>query len=105
MARHVAKNIVGAGLAEKCEVQISYVIGRALPTSVHVNTFGTGKVSDEKLETAITELFDFRPGKIIEYLNLRRPIYRQTAAYGHFGRIEFPWEQLNRVDELKAKVQ
>lgn len=105
MARHVAKNIVGAGLAEKCEVQVSYVIGRALPTSVHVNTFGTGKVSDEKLETAIIELFDFRPGKIIEYLNLRRPIYRATAAYGHFGRIEFPWEQLNRIDELKAKVQ
>lgn len=105
MARHVAKNIVGAGLAEKCEVQVSYVIGRALPTSVHVNTFGTGKVSDEKLETAITEIFDFRPGKIIEYLNLRRPIYRATAAYGHFGRIEFPWEQLTKVDELKAKVQ
>lgn len=105
MARHVAKNIVAADLAEKCEVQVSYVIGRALPTSVHVNTFGTGKVSDEKLEGAITELFDFRPGKIIEYLNLRRPIYRATAAYGHFGRNEFPWEATNRVEELKAKVQ
>lgn len=105
MARHVAKNIVAADLAEKCEVQVSYVIGRALPTSVHVNTFGTGKVSDEKLEVAINELFDFRPGKIIEYLNLRRPIYRATAAYGHFGRNEFPWEATNRVEELKAKVQ
>lgn len=105
MARHVAKNIVGAGLAEKCEVQVSYVIGRALPTSVHVNTFGTGTVSDEKLEAAVTEIFDFRPGKIIEYLNLRRPMYRATAAYGHFGRNEFPWEQLTKVDELKAKVQ
>lgn len=105
MARHVAKNIVAAQLAEKCEVQVSYVIGRALPTSVHVNTFGTGKVSDEKLEAAINELFDFRPGKIIEYLNLRRPIYRATAAYGHFGRNEFPWEATNRVEELKAKVQ
>ncbi len=105
MARHVAKNIVGAGLAEKCEVQVSYVIGRALPTSVHVNTFGTGTVSDEKLEAAITEIFDFRPGKIIEYLNLRRPIYRATAAYGHFGRNEFPWEQLTKVEELKTKVQ
>lgn len=104
MARHVAKNIVAAGLAEKCEVQVSYVIGRALPTSVLVNTFGTGKVADEKLAEAVSAVFDFRPGKIIEYLNLRRPIYRATAAYGHFGRPEFPWENTTRVEDLKKAV-
>ena len=104
MARHVAKNIVAAGLAEKCEVQVSYVIGRALPTSILVNTFGTGKVADEKLAEAVSNVFDFRPGKIIEYLNLRRPIYRATAAYGHFGRPEFPWENTTRVEDLKKAV-
>jgi S-adenosylmethionine synthetase len=104
MARYVAKNLVAAGLAERCELQVSYVIGKAEPTSVHINTFGTGKVSDEKLEQAINEVFDFRPGKIIEHLDLLRPIYRASASYGHFGRAEFPWEKTDKVDELKAKV-
>ena len=104
MARYVAKNVVAAGLAEKCEVQVSYVIGRAEPTSVHVETFGTGKVSDEKLEAALVKVFDFRPGKIIEHLDLMRPIYRATAAYGHFGRNEFPWEKVDKVEELKKAV-
>ncbi|MSU75534.1 MAG: methionine adenosyltransferase [Candidatus Magasanikbacteria bacterium] len=105
MARYVAKNIVAAGLAERCELQVSYVIGRAEPTSISVNTFGTGTVTDEKLVEAIKKVFDFRPGKIIESLDLLRPIYRPTAAYGHFGRAEFPWEKLNKVDELKAAIQ
>ncbi len=104
MARHVAKNIVAAGLAERCEVQVSYVIGRAEPTSVHVNTFGTGKVSDAQLADVITKTFDFRPGKIIEYLDLLKPIYRQTAAYGHFGREGVPWEKTNKTEELKEKT-
>ncbi len=104
MARHVAKTIVAAGLAERCEVQVSYVIGRAEPTSVHVNSFGTGTASDEKLAAAVLKTFDFRPGKIIEYLDLLRPIYRQTAAYGHFGRPDVPWEKTDRVEELKANV-
>lgn len=105
MARYVAKNIVAAELAERCELQISYVIGRAEPTSINVNTFGTGKVSDEKLIEIIKKTFDFRPGKIIEYLDLLRPIYRESAAYGHFGRIEFPWERVDKVDALKAAVK
>ncbi len=105
MARHVAKNIVAAGLAEKCEVQVAYVIGRALPTSVLVNTFGTGTLADDVLAQAVMQIFDFRPGKIIEYLDLRRPIYSQTAAYGHFGRPEFPWEQVNKMEELKKAVE
>lgn len=105
MARHVAKNIVAAGLATRCEVQVSYVIGRAEPTSVNVNTFGTGTVSEEQLVAAVKKVFDFRPGKIIQYLDLLRPIYRATAAYGHFGRPEFPWEKTNKVGELKASVQ
>lgn len=101
MARYVAKNIVAAGLAEKCEIQVSYVIGKAEPTSIHIDTFGTGKVGDEKLVEAVNKIFDFRPGKIIEHLNLLRPIYRATAAYGHFGRTEFPWEKTDKVEELK----
>lgn len=101
MARYVAKNIVAAGLAKRCEVQVAYVIGKAEPTSVHVNTFGTGTMSDADLETKIKAVFDFRPGKIIEHLDLLRPIYRATAAYGHFGRAEFPWEKTDKVDELK----
>ena len=101
MARYVAKNIVAADLADKCEVQLSYVIGRAEPTSVNVNTFGTGKVSDEKLVEAIKKTFDLRPGKIIEHLDLLKPIYRQTAAYGHFGREGVTWEKADRVEELK----
>ncbi|MEK7084469.1 MAG: methionine adenosyltransferase domain-containing protein, partial [Patescibacteria group bacterium] len=104
MARYVAKNIVAAGLASRCEVQVAYVIGRPEPTSIHVNTFGTGKISDEALGKIIVETFDFRPGKIIQYLDLLRPIYRQTAAYGHFGRAEFPWEKVDKVDALKEAV-
>ncbi len=105
MARYVAKNIVAAGLAERCEVQVSYVIGKAEPTSVAVNTFGTGRVSDEELVRIVTKLFDFRPGKIIEHLKLLRPIYRATSAYGHFGRHEFPWEKTDMVKKLKAAAK
>ena len=102
-ARYVAKNIVAAGLAEKCEIQLSYAIGVARPTSVMVDTFGTGKVSDEKLTEIIRENFDLRPAGIIKMLDLRRPIYKQTAAYGHFGRhdLDLPWEKLDKVEELK----
>ncbi|MBI2443858.1 MAG: methionine adenosyltransferase [Candidatus Magasanikbacteria bacterium] len=104
MARYVAKNIVAAGLAERCELQVAYVIGRAEPTSLHVNTFGTGKVPDAKLTAVVGEVFDFRPGKIIESLDLLRPLYRATAVYGHFGRAEFPWEKIDKADELKRRV-
>ncbi|MDE5908232.1 MAG: methionine adenosyltransferase [Lachnospiraceae bacterium] len=102
-ARYVAKNIVAAGLADKCEIQLSYAIGVAQPTSVMVDTFGTGKVSDEKLVEIIRENFDLRPAGIIKMLDLRRPIYKQTAAYGHFGRndLDLPWEKLDKVDALK----
>ena len=103
-ARYVAKNIVAAGLADKCEIQLSYAIGVARPTSIMVDTFGTGKVSDEKLVEIIREHFDLRPAGIIKMLDLRRPIYKQTAAYGHFGRtdLDLPWERLDKVDMLKA---
>ncbi len=104
MARYAAKNIVAAGLAKRCEVQVAYVIGRAEPTSINVNTFGTGTVSDEKLIDMIKNVFDFRPGKIIEHLGLLKPIYRKTSAYGHFGRPDFPWEKLDKVEELKRAV-
>ncbi len=102
-ARYVAKNVVAAGLADKCEIQLSYAIGVAEPTSVQVETFGTGKLSDEKLTQIIREHFDLRPAGIIKMLDLRRPIYRQTAAYGHFGRtdVELPWEKLDKAEELK----
>ena len=102
-ARYVAKNIVAAGLADKCEIQLSYAIGVAQPTSVMVDTFGTGKLSDEKLVAMIRENFDLRPAGIIKMLDLRRPIYKQTAAYGHFGRtdVELPWEKLDKVEDLK----
>ena len=102
-ARYVAKNIVAAGLADKCEIQLSYAIGVAQPTSIMVDTFGSGKVADEKLLTAIRENFDLRPAGIIKMLDLRRPIYKQTAAYGHFGRndLDLPWEKLDKVDVLK----
>lgn len=102
-ARYVAKNIVAAGLAEKCEIQLSYAIGVARPTSVMVDTFGTGKVSDEKLTEIIRENFDLRPAGIIKMLDLRRPIYKQTAAYGHFGRndLDLPWEKLDKAEDLK----
>ena len=102
-ARYVAKNIVAAGLADKCEIQLSYAIGVAHPTSVSVNTFGTGKLSETKLVEIVRENFDLRPAGIIKMLDLRRPIYKQTAAYGHFGRtdVDLPWEHLDKVDTLK----
>ncbi|MEY8523163.1 methionine adenosyltransferase [bacterium 1XD8-76] len=102
-ARYVAKNIVAAGLADKCEIQLSYAIGVAQPTSVMVDTDGTGKISDEKLVDIIRENFDLRPAGIIKMLDLRRPIYKQTAAYGHFGRndLDLPWERLDKVENLK----
>lgn len=102
-ARYAAKNIVAAGLAEKCEVQLSYAIGVAKPTSVNVDTFGTGKLSDEDITEIIRENFDFRPAGIIKMLDLRRPIYKQTASYGHFGRndLDLPWEKLDKVEKLK----
>ena len=106
-ARYVAKNIVAAGLADKCEIQLSYAIGVAQPTSIMVDTFGTGKVSDQKLVDIIREHFDLRPAGIIKMLDLRRPIYKQTAAYGHFGRndLDLPWEKLDKVDVLKEAVK
>ena len=102
-ARYVAKNIVAAGLAEKCEIQLSYAIGVAQPTSIMVDTFGTGQVEDDKRVEIIRENFDLRPAGIIKMLDLRRPIYKQTAAYGHFGRndLDLPWERLDKVDMLK----
>ena len=102
-ARYVAKNIVAAGLAEKCEIQLSYAIGVAQPTSIMVDTFGTGKLHDDKLVEIIRENFDLRPAGIIKMLDLRRPIYKQTASYGHFGRtdVDLPWEKLDKVDLLK----
>ena len=105
-ARYVAKNIVAAGLADKCEIQLSYAIGVAHPTSIMVDTFGTGKVSNEKLVEIIRENFDLRPAGIIKMLDLRRPIYKQTAAYGHFGRhdVDLPWEKLDRVEDLKKNL-
>ncbi|PLX28677.1 methionine adenosyltransferase [Candidatus Parcubacteria bacterium] len=104
MARYVAKNIVAADLADECEVQLSYAIGYPEPTSVLVDTFGTGKVDQEKLTEVVREVFDLTPAGIIETLDLKRPIYKPTASYGHFGRDEFPWEKIDKVDELKAKV-
>lgn len=102
-ARYVAKNIVAAGLADKCEIQLSYAIGVAQPTSIMIDTFGTGKQSNEALIRMIRDNFDLRPAGIIKMLNLRRPIYKQTAAYGHFGRLDLclPWEQLDKVEDLK----
>ena len=102
-ARYVAKNIVAAGLAKKCEIQLSYAIGVAHPTSIMVDTFGTGAVEDDKLVEIVRDNFDLRPAGIIQMLDLRRPIYKQTAAYGHFGRtdIDLPWEKLDKVEDLK----
>ena len=102
-ARYVAKNLVAAGLADKCELQLSYAIGVAHPTSIQVETFGTGKLSDEELTRIVRENFDLRPAGIIKMLDLRRPIYKQTAAYGHFGRndLDLPWEKLDKVEVLK----
>ncbi len=106
-ARYAAVNVVAAGLAKKCQIQLAYAIGVAQPVSVLVETFGTGTVDDERLAEAVKKVFDFRPAAIIDQLNLRRPIYRQTAAYGHFGRtdLDLPWEQKNRTEELKKAVQ
>ena len=103
-ARYVAKNIVAAGIAKKCEIQLSYAIGVAHPTSIMVDTFGTGKISDEKLVEIIRENFDLRPAGIIQMLNLRRPIYKETAAYGHFGRtdVDLPWEKTDKAELLKS---
>jgi len=106
-ARYIAKNIVAAKLASECEVQIAYAIGVAEPVSVYVNTFGTGTVAESKLSAAVRDLFDLRPAGIIKMLDLQRPIYKQTAAYGHFGRtdIDLPWEHLDKVDALKAACE
>jgi S-adenosylmethionine synthetase len=105
MARYIAKNIVAAKLARRCELQVAYAIGVAKPVSVRVDTFGTGTVSDELLEKAVAEVFDLRPKAIIETLNLRRPIYQQTAKNGHFGNPDFPWEKTDRVDALLKAVE
>ncbi|MBR6093618.1 MAG: methionine adenosyltransferase domain-containing protein, partial [Lachnospiraceae bacterium] len=106
-ARYVAKNIVAAGLAKKCEIQLSYAIGVAQPTSIMVDTFGTGLVSDENLVDIIRKHFDLRPAGIIRMLDLRRPIYRQTAAYGHFGRndLDLPWEKTDKAEVLKQYIK
>ena len=106
-ARYVAKNIVAAGLAKRCEVQIAYAIGVANPVSVLIDTFGTGKVDDETLQNAVIKLFDLRPAAIIHNFDLRRPIYRQTAAYGHFGRndLDLPWEKTDRAEQLKEELK
>ena len=102
-ARYVAKNLVAAGLCDKAEIQLSYAIGVASPTSIRIDTFGTGKLSEDKLVDIIRENFDLRPAGIIQMLDLRRPIYKATAAYGHFGRndLDLPWEKLDKVDLLK----
>jgi S-adenosylmethionine synthetase len=100
--RYVAKNIVAAGLADKCEVQVSYAIGIAEPTSISVNTFGTGKISEEQILSLIRENFDLRPKGLVAMLDLLKPIYRETAAYGHFGREQFPWEKIDKIEELKS---
>ena len=106
-ARHLAKNIVAAGLADRCEVQISYAIGVAQPISINMDTFGTGKISDDALLKAINKHFDLRPAAIIENLGLRQPIYQQVAAYGHFGRpdLDLPWERLDKVAERRSWLQ
>jgi S-adenosylmethionine synthetase len=106
MARYIAKNVVAAGLAERFELQISYAIGVARPLSITVETFGTGKVSDEVIEDLIDRHFDLRPAAIIRDLNLRRPIYRATAAFGHFGRddIDAPWENTDKADLLRREA-
>ena len=103
-ARYVAKNIVASGLAKKCEIQLSYAIGVAQPTSIMVDTFGTGKLADHELVDIIRENFDLRPAGIIKMLDLRRPIYKQTAAYGHFGRtdVDLPWEKTDKAELLKS---
>jgi S-adenosylmethionine synthetase len=104
--RWVAKNVIAAGLAQRCEVQVAYAIGKAQPVGVFVETFGTGVVSDEKIQEAILKVFDLRPAAIIRDLNLKRPIYKKTAAYGHFGREDqdFTWEKTDRAEALKSAI-
>jgi len=104
--RWVAKNVIAAGLAQRCEVQVAYAIGKAQPVGVFVETFGTGIVSDEKIQEAILKVFDLRPAAIIRDLNLKRPIYKKTAAYGHFGREDqdFTWEKTDRAEALKSAI-
>jgi S-adenosylmethionine synthetase len=101
MGRYIAKNIVAAGLAEKCEVQLAYAIGYAQPLSINVDTYGTGKLPEEKIAAALPQVFDLTPKGIITTLDLKRPLYRNTAAYGHFGRDIFPWEKTDRVAALQ----
>ncbi len=103
-ARWVAKNVVAAGIAQRCEIQLAYAIGRARPIGLYVDTFGTTLVPEDRIADAIREVFDLRPLGMIEDLDLLRPIYRETAAYGHFGRDQFPWEATNRVEQLKAAL-
>jgi S-adenosylmethionine synthetase len=109
MARYIAKNVVAAGLASRCEVQVAYAIGMAAPVSVLVDTFGTGVLPDERISKVVTDLFDLRPAEIVKTLGLKRPIYRPTASYGHFGRPadgeKFSWERIDRVDALKRAAQ
>ncbi|MNP11675.1 S-adenosylmethionine synthase [compost metagenome] len=106
-ARYVAKNLVAAGLADKCEIQLAYAIGVATPVSINVDTYGTGKVSEEKLVELVKNNFDLRPAGIIQMLDLRRPIYKQTAAYGHFGRtdLDVPWEQVDKAETLRLQAE
>ena len=105
MARYVCKNVVAAGLAEECQIQIAYAIGVAKPVSVMVNTFGTGKISDQELEEIVVKEFDLRPSAIIEKLGLKKAIYKQTASYGHFGKREFSWEKVDAVERLKKYLK
>ena len=107
MARYVAKNLVAAGVAKKIEVQISYAIGVPEPLSVRVDTFGTSRIAEDAIVEIVNRVFDFRPGMIIKNLNLRRPLYRQVAAYGHFGRndLNLPWEKLDKVREIKKRAK
>jgi len=105
-SRWVAKNLVAAGVADKLEIQLAYAIGVARPVSIQIDTFGTGKLSEDKIVDIVNKVFDLRPSSIIKELDLRRPIYKQTAAYGHFGRndLNLPWEQLNKVEEIKKYI-
>ena len=103
-ARYACKNIVASGLADRCQIQVAYAIGKAKPVSLNIDTYGTGKYPDERILKAVSEVFDFRPYAIIEGLGLRKPIYKQTSAYGHFGNPDFPWEKLDKVEELQKAI-
>jgi len=103
-ARHVAKNVVAAGLADRCEIQVAYAIGVPFPVSVMVDTFGTAKVDEERINESIGKVFNLSPSGIVRGLHLHRPIYQKTASYGHFGRSEFPWEQTDKAEELRKTV-